>query len=378
VLLLSLGVTVIASDTKSNDGKTPSDFRVRLVDENKIPVKHADVGIYMYFGNVNFSETTWTYEAPTTSDNDGIAQFAGAVSKLRWFAVVARHADRKLVAIESLNPSDCPNLYTVRMIPECRVTGRLTCKQLKEKGKPLQGINVNVFKERKYAIEYWSNQSAAFEFCMPPGEYQLTARSDLSGTHQVARTITVPFGKTEHELGSIDLPLTKLTQIEGKEAPEIHGIAAWKNSKPLTLSELRGKVVLLEFWGWWCGACLHHMPELFKLHDKYHEAGLVIIGIHIDTTNEIDSADKFDRKLANARRNTWGGRDIPFPVALVLGKKVPFPAGVDRSANCAMAADYGVCFYPTGVLVNREGRVVGKLRGPADAAIKQLEDLLNK
>jgi thiol-disulfide isomerase/thioredoxin len=378
VFLLLLGVLAIGCNTKSSKGeKKHSDFRVRLVDENGSPVNHADVGLYTYFGDTKFSETGWKYDMHTTSGEDGIAQFADGALRLNGLSLVARQVDRKLVAMESLNPSDCANLYTVRMRPECRVTGTLICKQLEAKGKSLQGINVNVFKEGKYAIEYWCNQSPAFEFIMPPGEYKLSARSDLSGTYEVARAITIPSGKTTHDLGSIELPLTALKQLQGEKAPELCDIVAWKNSKPLTLSELQGKVVLLEFWGWWCGSCVRDMPELFRLYDKYHEDGLVIIGIHIDTTAKIDTADKLDKKLANARKDIWNGRDIPFPVAMVLEREVPFPAGVAQVARCVLAADYGVWRYPTGVLIDRKGRVVGMFRGTSDQ-ITMLEDALNK
>jgi thiol-disulfide isomerase/thioredoxin len=378
VFLLLLGVLAIGCNTKSANGeKEHSDFRVRLVDEKGSPVRHADVGLYTYYGDMNFSEASWKYDLHTTSGEDGVARFAEGASRLGNQSLVARHAGKKLVAMESLNPLDCANLYTVRMHPECRVTGTLICKQLEAKGKSLQGINVNVFKEGKYAIEYWSNQGATFEFVMPPGDYKLTARSDLSGTHEVARTITIPSGNTTYDLGRIELPLTAIEQLQGEKAPELRDIAAWKNSAPLTLSELQGKVVLLEFWGWWCGACVRDMPELFRLYDKYHEDGFVIIGINIDAAAEIDTSDKLDKKLANVRKDIWNGRDIPFSVAMVLEKETPFPAGVADTARCALAADYGVCRYPTGILIDREGRVVGTFRGTPDQ-IAKLENLLNK
>jgi len=49
------------------------------------------------------------------------------------------------------------------------------------------------------------------------------------------------------------------------------------NGGPLTLASLRGKVVLLDFWGEWCGPCVGSMPYLMKLYDKYRDKGLEII-----------------------------------------------------------------------------------------------------
>jgi thiol-disulfide isomerase/thioredoxin len=376
--LLLVGLMALCCNaTPPDDAERRSPLRIQLVDADGRPVRRADVGLYTYYGDVNFSERTWKYEMHIVSGEDGVVQYAEKSPLLKRLALIARHADRKLVAIESLDPSDSGRSYTVRMHPACRVVGELACKQLEAEGKSLQGINVNVFKDGKYAIEYWCNRSSAFEFVMPPGDYEMSACSDLSGTHEIVRTITIPAGKPRHDLGTFDLPLTALTRLQGKMAPELRDVVAWKNCRPVTLAELRGQVVLLEFWGWWCGACLRRMPQLFALHDKHQHEGLVIIGIHIDTTTEIDTVDELDKKLTDARESRWDGRDIPFPVAMVLGNEVPFPAGAARSATCAAAADYGICAYPTGVIIDREGRVAGKFSGQPDDIIK-LKGTLNR
>jgi thiol-disulfide isomerase/thioredoxin len=45
------------------------------------------------------------------------------------------------------------------------------------------------------------------------------------------------------------------------------------------MSDLKGKVVLLNFWGTWCGPCRVEIPDFIRLYDKYHESGLEIVGI---------------------------------------------------------------------------------------------------
>jgi len=53
----------------------------------------------------------------------------------------------------------------------------------------------------------------------------------------------------------------------------------WLNGSPLAPEELRGKVVLLDFWAVWCGPCIATFPHLIEWHDKYADKGLVIVGV---------------------------------------------------------------------------------------------------
>ncbi len=70
----------------------------------------------------------------------------------------------------------------------------------------------------------------------------------------------------------------KLAVLVGKDAAELK-IDDWVNGSPLTDSDLKGKVVLLDFWAVWCGPCIATFPHLREWHDKYSDEGLVIIGL---------------------------------------------------------------------------------------------------
>jgi len=64
------------------------------------------------------------------------------------------------------------------------------------------------------------------------------------------------------------------------QAPTLHADGAWINSPPLTLAQLRGKVVLVDFWTYSCINCLRTLPHLKAWYAAYHDKGLVIIGVH--------------------------------------------------------------------------------------------------
>jgi thiol-disulfide isomerase/thioredoxin len=117
-----------------------------------------------------------------------------------------------------------------------------------------------------------------------------------------------PRGQREYKL-QVDLPPHLAPEsLIGQRAPEFRQIKAWKNGGPVRLEDLRGKVVVLDFWGYWCGPCLGSMPRLMALHDKYEDKGLVIIAVHDDS---VKSIEEMDAKLEEPKRLAWAGRDLP-------------------------------------------------------------------
>ena len=84
-----------------------------------------------------------------------------------------------------------------------------------------------------------------------------------------------------------------LNALEGKAPPDIKHAASWMNTdadQPLDWSDLKGKVVLIDFWGEWCGPCKTAIPHLKELYAKHKDEGLVILGIHTK-----DAADRGKR-----------------------------------------------------------------------------------
>jgi thiol-disulfide isomerase/thioredoxin len=90
--------------------------------------------------------------------------------------------------------------------------------------------------------------------------------------------------------------------------PPLSGATGWLDSAPLTAAELRGKVVLVEFWTYTCINWLRQLPYVRAWADKYRQHGLVVIGVH---TPEFE----FERNVDNVRR---AAREmgITYPIAL--------------------------------------------------------------
>jgi len=99
--------------------------------------------------------------------------------------------------------------------------------------------------------------------------------------------ITLPIKKNGIKTASIALVLLLssaalfLSACFGRgPAPEFQGIDSWINSEPLSLEDLRGQVVLVDFWTYSCVNCIRTFPYLKEWHRKYSGYGLVIVGIH--------------------------------------------------------------------------------------------------
>jgi thiol-disulfide isomerase/thioredoxin len=90
-------------------------------------------------------------------------------------------------------------------------------------------------------------------------------------------------------------------------APNFVGISRWFNSAPLSISDLRGKVVLVDFWTYGCYNCVNTLPYVTKLYESYKDKGLVVVGIH---TPEFP----FERSAGNVQA-ALKRHGITYPVA---------------------------------------------------------------
>lgn len=134
----------------------------------------------------------------------------------------------------------------------------------------------------------------------------------------------------------------------GKEAPDF--TEALPSGETMSLSDLRGNVVLLDFWASWCGPCRRENPAVVALYDKYKDKGFTVMSVSLDK----DKA-KWLRAIENDNL-TW-----PNHVS---------DLGFWQSKTAKL---YGVSSIPFTVLIDQEGKIIRtKLRGP------QLEEELSR
>ncbi|SOE96649.1 Cytochrome oxidase Cu insertion factor, SCO1/SenC/PrrC family [Burkholderia sp. D7] len=119
-------------------------------------------------------------------------------------------------------------------------------------------------------------------------------------------------------------------------APEFAGIDKWLNSEPLSISQLRGKVVLVDFWTYTCINCINTLPYVKDWNRKYKDQGLVVIGVH---TPEYP----FERNTDNVK-TAIKRFNITYPVA--------------QDNRYATWSAYNNQYWPAFYLIDKKGQVV--------------------
>ncbi|MDB5183636.1 MAG: hypothetical protein JWO07_317, partial [Candidatus Saccharibacteria bacterium] len=118
-------------------------------------------------------------------------------------------------------------------------------------------------------------------------------------------------------------------------APNFTGISTWINSKPLNISELKGKVVLIDFWTYSCINCIRTQPYLKDLYAKYHDAGLEIIGVHAPEFSFEKNPDNVKKAVKDAGLN--------------------YPIAMDNDLLTWGA--YGNQYWPATYLIDKDGQI---------------------
>jgi len=316
----------------------------------------------------------WIYHDAKKTGSDGVAKLPYADARS---SIIVHDPANKRIGISHVSPSSLlDGKVTVTLQPECRALATATCEGLTKADGEKKDSDIiylgNLTSSDDRAIASIYSRSGKFEYQLPPGDYVLKVYgSDAFG--QNSTKFTVPENQSEYIVPTtIVLPPTGFGALLGNAAPELTDVVAWKG-QPTKLADLKGKYILLHFWGYWCGQCVQEMPHLMNLHNKFKDRGIVVLGVHLDVEGEIASAKAFDEKLALYKKEIWKGEEFPFPVALICGHATE----KKFIGRWNLADKYGIQAYPTTILIDREGKVV-RTFGCHDekAAIEQLEYLL--
>ena len=137
--------------------------------------------------------------------------------------------------------------------------------------------------------------------------------------------------------------------------------AQWIDQAPVKLSELRGQVVLLDFWAPWCGPCRNTFPKLQKWHESYKDKGLVILGL----TSYFGQAN--GRKLTH-------DEELAYLRSFKKTNRLPYGFVVaDSDVN---DLNYGVFSIPMSFLIDRSGKVRFIAMGASEREIAGLGKML--
>jgi thiol-disulfide isomerase/thioredoxin len=148
---------------------------------------------------------------------------------------------------------------------------------------------------------------------------------------------------------------TAFKSSESAAAPDLAS-GNWINSEPLKLKDLRGRVVLIEFWTFGCYNCRNTLPFIKTWHERYQDKGLTVIGVHSPEFDEERDVEKVRSEIAS------------------LG--IRYPVVTDNDYQTWNA--YNVEAWPTMFLLDKQGRIRWKHvgEGSYDEAERMIQQLL--
>ena len=152
-------------------------------------------------------------------------------------------------------------------------------------------------------------------------------------------------------------------KLLGLPAPELPIADQWFPGKAKTLADLKGKVVLLDFWATWCGPCFDAFPSLIEWNQDFHADGLEILGVTryygevngvaVDIPNELEYIKNFKKQ-----------QGIPYDFVVAKDQGIQYL--------------YGGTSLPTAVLIDRKGIIRYIETGVSTVRLEQLRQMISK
>ena len=183
-----------------------------------------------------------------------------------------------------------------------------------------------------------------------------------SNTPDECRTMLLEYrAKFERRAGEVEHPGRKslyeglvsrmnsaLSHLDliGKKAPPFTFVRALNTELPLALDDLKGKVILIDFWATWCAPCMEAWPSLRELYDRHKERGLEILGVTSVEGSYSDLSAEQEIELAGALIEK---HEVPWPILFS-----------DRAVN---DPEYAATTLPSYAIIDRAGNVAAVLVG---------------
>ena len=156
---------------------------------------------------------------------------------------------------------------------------------------------------------------------------------------------------------------TYIEEAERQVAPDIK--LPSPNGKEYALSDLKGQVVLVDFWASWCGPCRRENPNVVRVYDKYKDKGFTVFSVSLDgidsrTSSRMGGDQKKIADYVKAQKKKW--EDAIKKDNL----KWDYHVSDLKKWECAPAREYGVSSIPRTFMIDKEGRIAAmNLRGAA-------------
>lgn len=209
---------------------------------------------------------------------------------------------------------------------------------------------------------YWTKIEAA----IPEGERRQLLRGQLAAYLAAVLDRADPWltpqrkSRLEANLAQLNSAAARGESLTGKAAPELHFLwTSEANAK--TLSDLRGKIVVLDFWATWCGACVKAFPEVAKLAERYRGSDVVLLGV----TSFQGAIDGLGGKAIDCRGDPE--KEMRLMPDYMKAWHISWPVVISREP--VINADFNIRGIPTTIVIAPDGTIRQSIEGFNETAL---------